>query len=203
MARRITCGTSGTPLAILRLPEVYELRVREIIARTFGITDDEHPYIKHMLSPGKTFACGGEIELLGRIKYNDGLDNYRLTVEELRAAFVKKGADVVYAFQTRNPTHAGHAFLMKDSREKLKARGYKKPVLWLSPLGGWTKKSDVPLDVRVKQHQEVMAAGELHPDWTVMAIWPSPMIYAGPTEVQVRRKWPSFRLHAFGLFWLA
>ena len=33
-----------------------------------------------------------------------------------------------------------------------------------------------------------MAAGELHPDWTVMAIWPSPMIYAGPTEVQFHAK---------------
>ena len=33
---------------------------------------------------------------------------------------------------------------------------------------------------------QVMAAGELHPDWTVMAIWPSPMIYAGPTEVHLR-----------------
>ena len=36
------------------------------------------------------------------------------------------------------------------------ARGYKNPVLWLSPLGGWTKPSDVPLDVRVKQHHEVI-----------------------------------------------
>ena len=44
------------------------------------------------------------------------------------------------------------------------------------------------MDVRVKQHHEVMAAGELHPDWTVMAIWPSPMIYAGPTEVQFHAK---------------
>jgi 3'-phosphoadenosine 5'-phosphosulfate synthase len=34
----------------------------------------------------------------------------------------------------------------------------------------------------------VIAAGELHPDWTVMAIWPSPMIYAGPTEVQFHAK---------------
>lgn len=39
-------------------------------------------------------------------------------------------------------------------------RGYKKPVLWLSPLGGWTKKSDVPLDVRVKQHHEVGTKGK-------------------------------------------
>ena len=33
-----------------------------------------------------------------------------------------------------------------------------------------------------------MAAGELHPDWTVMAIWPSPMIYAGPREVLFHAK---------------
>lgn len=49
---------------------------------------------------------------------------------------------------------------MKDSRQKLMERGYKKPVLWLSPLGGWTKKSDVPLDVRVKQHHEVGTKGK-------------------------------------------
>ena len=67
-------------------------------------TANPHParsYIKELLSPGKDYALGGEVELLGRITYNDGLDNYRLTSEELRAAFKKKGADPVYAFQTR------------------------------------------------------------------------------------------------------
>ena len=61
---------------------------------------------------------------------------YSALADELRAEFARKKADVVYAFQTRNPTHAGHAFLMKDSRKKLMAKGYKNPVLWLSPLGG-------------------------------------------------------------------
>ena len=68
------------------------------------------------------------------------------------AEYEAKGADVVFAFQTRNPTHAGHAYLMRTGRERLIAKGYKNPVLWLSPLGGWTKSDDVPLDVRVKQH---------------------------------------------------
>ena len=31
-------------------------------------------YMKYLLLPGKKFALGGEVELLGRIKYNDGLD---------------------------------------------------------------------------------------------------------------------------------
>lgn len=61
---------------------------------------------------------------------------------------------------------------------------FKNPVLWLSPLGGWTKEDDVPLDVRVKQHVAILEEHMLDPAWTVMAIWPAPMIYAGPTEVQ-------------------
>ena len=55
---------------------------------------------------------------LGR--YNDGLDKWRLTATEVRNEFAKKGADVVYAFQTRNPTHAGHAYLMRTAGDKLR-----------------------------------------------------------------------------------
>ena len=72
---------------------------------------------------------------------------------------------------------------MKTGGEMLKKKGFKRPILWLSPLGGWTKFDDVPLDVRVKQHEAVIRDGMLDADTTVMAIWPAPMIYAGPTEV--------------------
>jgi 3'-phosphoadenosine 5'-phosphosulfate synthase len=84
---------------------------------------------------------------------------WRKTVKELLDEFESKGADTVYAFQTRNPTHSGHAYLMRSAGEDLRAKGFKKPVLWLSPLGGWTKSDDVPLDVRVKQHEQVLEAG--------------------------------------------
>jgi len=36
-------------------------------------------------------------------------------------------------------------------------QGYKKPVLLLHPLGGYTKEDDVPLDVRIQQHKAVLA----------------------------------------------
>jgi 3'-phosphoadenosine 5'-phosphosulfate synthase len=85
------------------------------------------------------YLLGGEIELLGRVTYGDGLDQYRLTPTELRRKvtlcrsescrivcraldpshsrlqFQEAGADAVYAFQTRNPTHAGHAHLMQQA----------------------------------------------------------------------------------------
>ena len=61
-------------------------------------------------------------------------------------------------------------------------------VLLLHPLGGWTKDDDVPLDTRMKQHECVLAEGVLRPEHTVVAIFPSPMLYAGPTEVQWHAK---------------
>ena len=177
----------GKILAILRNPEVYANRKEEIISRIFGVIDNGHPYIQHIYSGGD-WLIGGEIELLEKIKYEDGLDQWRLTAPEVMRQFEAKGADAVFAFQTRNPTHAGHAYLMKTSRDLLLKKGYTNPVLWLSPLGGWTKSDDVPLDVRVKQHEAVLAEGMLDQATTVMAIWPAPMIYAGPTEVLFHAK---------------
>lgn len=148
----------GEVVAILRDPEVYPNRKEEIITRMFGVVDPGHPYIAE-INKGGDYLIGGEVELLDRIRYNDGLDQWRKTTGELMGEFKEKGADTVYAFQTRNPTHAGHAYLMRSAGENLKKEGYKNPVLWLSPLGGWTKEDDVPLDVRVKQHEEVLNSG--------------------------------------------
>merc|ERR1719221_1474970 len=107
---------------------------------------------------------------------------------ELRQKFKEMGADAVFAFQLRNPVHNGHALLMQDTRRKLIERGYKNPVLLLHPLGGWTKSDDVPLNVRMEQHSKVLEEGVLDPNSTVVAIFPSPMMYAGPTEVQWHAK---------------
>lgn len=89
----------------------------------------------------------------------------------------------MFAFQLRNPVHNGHALLMQDTHKRLIERGYRRPVLLLHPLGGWTKDDDVPLHWRMKQHAAVLEEGVLNPDSTVVAIFPSPMMYAGPTEV--------------------
>lgn len=122
----------GETVAILRNPEVYENRKEEIVTRMFGIIDPAHPYVKQIYGGGP-YLIGGEVELLGRIRYNDGLDKWRKTAGEIMGEFKDKGADVVYAFQTRNPTHAGHAYLMKSAGEDLKKKkGYKKVRLQLA-----------------------------------------------------------------------
>ncbi|XP_052426931.1 bifunctional 3'-phosphoadenosine 5'-phosphosulfate synthase 2b [Carassius gibelio] len=173
----------GQKVAIMRNPEFYEHRKEERCARQWGTTCPQHPYIKMVMESGDWLA-GGDLEVFERIRWNDGLDQYRLTPRELRQKCKDMRADAIFAFQLRNPVHNGHALLMQDTKRRLLERGYKKPVLLLHPLGGWTKEDDVPLDWRMKQHAAVLDEGVLDPENTIVAIFPSPMMYAGPTEVQ-------------------
>jgi len=177
----------GVAKAVLRNPEFYEHRKEERCARQFGTTNPNHPYVKKIMSSGN-WLVGGELQVLERITWSDGLDQYRLTPQELKQKFKELQSDAVFAFQLRNPIHNGHALLMSDCKRQLTERGYSRPVLLLHPLGGWTKDDDVPLPVRMAQHQAVLEAGVLDPKHTVLAIFPSPMMYGGPTEVQWHAK---------------
>ena len=61
-------------------------------------------------------------------------------------------------------------------------------ILHFAFSGGWTKDDDVSLPYRMKQHKAILDEGVLDPESTVIAIFPSPMMYAGPTEVQWHAK---------------
>ncbi|XP_076195620.1 bifunctional 3'-phosphoadenosine 5'-phosphosulfate synthase 2 isoform X1 [Aptenodytes patagonicus] len=174
---------AGRRVAVLKSPEYFEHRKEERCARIWGTTCTKHPHIKMVMESGD-WLVGGDLLVLEKIKWNDGLDQYRLTPLGLKQKFTEMNADAVFAFQLRNPVHNGHALLMQDTRRQLLERGYKNPVLLLHPLGGWTKDDDVPLEWRMKQHTAVLEEQVLDPKSTIVAIFPSPMLYAGPTEVQ-------------------
>ncbi|XP_034480436.1 bifunctional 3'-phosphoadenosine 5'-phosphosulfate synthase isoform X2 [Drosophila innubila] len=186
-ASALTLKYEGQAVAILRRPEFYYQRKEERLCRQFGTSNPNHPYSKQVYESGD-YLVGGELAVIERIRWKDGLDQYRLTPNELRCRFKELNADAIFAFQLRNPIHNGHALLMQDTKRQLLERGFKQPVLLLHPLGGWTKDDDVPLQVRMAQHQAVLDAGVLRREDTVLAIFPSPMMYAGPTEVQWHAK---------------
>lgn len=178
----------GKSLAILKKPEFYFHRKEERCGWQFGTTNPEHPYVKMIFDSGD-WLVGGEVEVFEKIKWNDGLDDYRLTPNEIKIKCKEMKADAIFAFQLRNPIHNGHALLMQDTRRRLlEEKGYKNPVLLLHPLGGWTKDDDVPLKVRIAQHKAVLDEGILDWNSTLLAIFPSPMMYAGPIEVQWHAK---------------
>lgn len=118
----------GQTLAIMHDVEIYANRKEEIISRLFGAMDEGYPYISQILKQGD-YLIGGEVNVLDRIRYNDELDKWYKTATGLMDEFQEKGADTVYAFQTRNSIHAGHAYLMRAAGGRLKGQGFKKPRL--------------------------------------------------------------------------
>jgi len=59
------------------------------------------------------WLVGGNLDVIERILWNDGLDDIRFTPNELRAKWREMKADAIFAFQLRNPIHNGHALLMQ------------------------------------------------------------------------------------------
>ena len=57
-----------------------------------------------MIYDSGDWLCGGELEALEKITWNDGLDEYRLTPNELRSRFrklnVRSLSQIVYANNT-------------------------------------------------------------------------------------------------------
>jgi len=182
---KITCSavTGDQAVAVINKPVFFDNRKEEICTRTFGCFSEEHPAAAVIMAQGPHLVSGESMRFISRPAYNDGNDQYRLTPTEIKAAIVAKDADVVYAFQVRNPLHNGHVLLLKDTREQLIKQGYRNPILLLHPLGGWCKDDDVPLTERMAQHAALLSDNTLNPEHTILAVWPSPMYYGGPTEV--------------------
>jgi len=170
-------------LAVMHKPTFFDNRKEEISTRTFGCYSTKHPKTETMMAQGDFLISAESTRFFERIKFNDGMDKYRFTPREISEQIKERGADAVYAFQVRNPLHNGHVLLLKDTREQLMKQGYKNPILLLHPLGGWCKDDDVPLDARMNQHQALIDDGTLPKEHIILAVWPSPMYYGGPTEV--------------------
>lgn len=70
--------------------EIYKHNKEERIARTWGTTAPGLPYVDVAIANAGDWLIGGDLEVLERIKYNDGLDHYRLSPAELRAEFERR-----------------------------------------------------------------------------------------------------------------
>jgi 3'-phosphoadenosine 5'-phosphosulfate synthase len=175
---------TGKVVAVIENPNYYYFRREEITTKLFGTFSNNHPKIKKYFSQGNYLLTGKVIHFLEEIRFEDGLDQYRLSPESIRKLKIEKNADCLYAFQVRNPLHNGHCMLLTEARNKLiKENGYKNPILLLHPCGGWTKDDDVPLQTRVEQYKRLLEDKALDEEHTILAVWPSPMFYAGPMEV--------------------
>ena len=161
----------GGLLGMLEVHEVFQRDRHAEAELVYGTTDPAHPGVARVLgAPPK--AVAGPIRAL--VPPLEGPVGARaLTPSETRAAFQARGWRTVVGFQTRNPVHRAHEYLMKSALEMVDG-------LLLHPLVGPTKEGDVPAEVRMRAYEAVL--GYFPPERVLLAALVAPMRYAGPRE---------------------
>lgn len=160
-------------LGVLTLTETYTPDLEFEAASVFRTTDKAHPGVKQL-------AEQGEVNLAGPVRvFSDGGFAERFpgliqTPEETRALFAQRGWRSIAAFQTRNPMHRSHEYLVRIAAEVSDG------VLVHSLLGA-LKPGDIPSEVRVPAI-DALISNYFAPGTVAQGGYPLDMRYAGPRE---------------------
>jgi len=159
-------------LGVLHLRQKFRYDKQREAERVYLTTDQSHPGVRTLYEQGE-WLLGGPIILLNRPR-NPSFPAYRLDPKQTREEFKKKGWKRVVAFQTRNPIHRAHEYIIKCALEMVDG-------LLLHPLVGETKSDDIAPEVRM-QCYEAMLENYFPRTRTLLAVNPAAMRYAGPRE---------------------
>lgn len=162
----------GKFVGVLELTEKYSYDKKLEAAQVYRTEEDQHPGVKVIYEQGE-INLAGPIWLLDR-EAHPQFPDYQIDPAASRAMFQEKGWHTVVGFQTRNPIHRAHEYIIKCALEIVDG-------LFLHPLVGATKSDDIPADVRMRCY-EIMMENYFPQDRVVLAINPSAMRYAGPRE---------------------
>ncbi|MEO8711813.1 MAG: sulfate adenylyltransferase [Parafilimonas sp.] len=165
---------TGRVLAIMSVDEKFELDLENLAQKCFGTTEDKHPGVAAIRKGGNKYISG-PLEMVNRPLRKEDIDEkYFLDPSETRAEFEKRNWKTIVAFQTRNPIHRAHEYLVKCAQEIVDGA-------LIHPIVGETKSDDIPAPVRMKCY-EVLIDNYFNPDNTKLSVLPTAMRYAGPRE---------------------
>ncbi len=163
----------GEVVGTIAVDETYELD-RELEAKeVYRTTEGKHPGVAYLLEHKDEIAVAGRITLARRTIERKFPQHHR-DPSEVRKIIATRGWRRTVAFQTRNPIHRAHEYLLRCALEITDG-------LCVHPLVGDTKGDDVPATTRVKCY-EVLLEKYFPKDRTLLSVFPFAMRYAGPRE---------------------
>ena len=163
----------GSILAVMKLSEKYEIDRAHECKAVFKTTDAEHPGVAMIMQQGEV-NLAGPVQVLSDGGFRSHYGALFMTPAQTREKFAALGWSKVAAFQTRNPMHRSHEYLVKVAIEVCDG------VLVHSLLGN-LKAGDIPADVRTKAIA-VLIDKYFRADTVVQSGYPLDMRYAGPRE---------------------
>ncbi|MEW5709389.1 MAG: sulfate adenylyltransferase [Pseudomonadota bacterium] len=166
-------GDTGAIMATMKVTEKYTIDKAHECMMVYKTTDPEHPGVKMVMDQGPV-NLAGPVRLLSEGDFPARYPGIYMTPAQTRAIFEKKGWATVAAFQTRNPMHRSHEYLVKIAIEVCDG------VLIHSLLGN-LKPGDIPAEVRTRAIAALID-NYFVKDTVVQAGYPLDMRYAGPRE---------------------
>ncbi|MGH8202579.1 MAG: sulfate adenylyltransferase [Steroidobacteraceae bacterium] len=169
----LTGSEDGEILAILEVREKYRID-KEIEAKhVYGTADPKHPGVAKVMAQGEV-NLAGRVLVLSEGEYARRYPALYIRPVEARALFREQGWSRVAAFQTRNPMHRSHEYLVKIALEVLDGA-------FIHQVLGKLKPGDIPAEVRTRAVQ-AMVDNYFRPGTAIQAGYPIEMRYAGPRE---------------------
>ncbi len=162
----------GHAVAAMRVEDRFLRDVTDEARHVYGTTDPRHPGVARLYREPRVLV-GGAVWLLSR-PAPALAGELLLDPQATRAAFAERGWRRIAGFQTRNPIHRAHEYIIKCAMETVDG-------LLLHPLVGETKDDDVPAAVRLASYRALLA-GYFPQSRVLLAAFPAAMRYAGPRE---------------------
>ena len=170
--RAVLRDPDGFPLGVIDIEVAYRRDKTRLAEQVYGTTDEAHPGVAAVYA-SSDLVVGGPVKAL-RLPDHGNFPDHRLTPAQTRAAFAERGWRTVVGFQTRNPIHRAHEYLIKVALEGVDGA-------LIPPLVGDTKDDDIPADVRMACY-EVLLDRYFPEDRVQLSVLPAAMRYAGPRE---------------------
>jgi sulfate adenylyltransferase len=168
----VAAGT-GDIVGIMQVCEKYSID-RELETRhVYRTADPKHPGVAKVLNQGEV-NLAGRVMVLSEGDYPAEYPDLYIRPARSRAMFLEKGWSRVAAFQTRNPMHRSHEYLVKIAVEVLDG-------VFIHQVLGKLKAGDIPAGVRTRTIQ-AMIDNYFRPGTVIQAGYPIEMRYAGPRE---------------------
>lgn len=161
-------------IALMVVEDKFSLNLETFCKNIFKTTDDNHPGVKVVKQNGNKFIGGEIIRLLDRPVRENINPVYYLDPVQVRELIKERKWGKIVAFQTRNPIHRAHEYIIKAAMETMDG-------VLIHPLVGETKPDDIPADIRM-QCYETLIENYFPKDNVILSVLPASMHYAGPRE---------------------
>lgn len=163
----------GELVGILTLEEKYSIDKAWECEHVYKTTELDHPGVKMVMEQGD-INLAGPVKVLSQGDFPERFAGIYMTPAETRALFEEKGWKNVAAFQTRNPLHRSHEYLVKVAIEICDG-------VMIHSLLGNLKPGDIPADVR-SEAISTLVDNYFVDNTVVQSGYPLDMRYAGPRE---------------------